>query len=65
MLNDKEVENFSGLESSVTHIEDAKTGAEEQRAPQADPSRDPAAAATPAGEDPAAAAAPSQVVGSR
>jgi hypothetical protein len=75
MMNDEEVEDFGGLESSVTRAEDARTGAEEQPAPQADPGGDPAATAVPAGgdpaatvapacEDPVAAAAPSQVVGS-
>jgi hypothetical protein len=70
MMNDEEVENFGGLGSSLTQIEDAGTGAEEQLVPQASPatatapaSEDPAAAAAPAGEDPAAAAAPSQVAG--
>jgi hypothetical protein len=75
MLNDEEVEDFGGLESSLTRTEDAVTGDEEQLAPQADlgedpatvtapAGEDPAAAAAPAGEDPAAAAAPSQVAGS-
>ena len=64
MLNEEEVEDFGGLESSVTRAEDARTGAEEQSVPQADPGGDPAAAAAPAGKDPAAAAAPSQVAGS-
>jgi hypothetical protein len=65
MLNDEEVEDFSGLESSVAQTEDAGTGAEEQLAPQAGPSRDPTAAASPASEDPTTAATPSQVAGSR
>jgi hypothetical protein len=75
MMNDEEVEDFNALESSVTRAEDARTGAEEQPAPQADPSedpveeampagRDPATVAAPTGEDPPVAAAPSQVVGS-
>jgi hypothetical protein len=64
MLNEEEVEDFGGLESSVTRAEDAWTGAEEQPAPQADPGGDPAAAAVSASEDPTAAAAPSQVAGS-
>jgi hypothetical protein len=64
MLNEEEVEDFGGLESSVTRAEDASTGAEEQPAPQTDHGGDPAAAAVPAGGDPAAAAAPSQVAGS-
>ena len=41
----------------MTRAEDARTGAEEQPAPQADHGGDPAAAAVPAGGDPAAAAA--------
>ena len=75
MMNDEEVDDFGGLESSVTRAEDARTGAEEQPAPQVDlgghpaaaaapASGDPAAASAPAGKDPAAAAAPSQVAGS-
>jgi hypothetical protein len=63
-MNEEEVEDFGGLESSVTRAEDARTWAEEQPAPQADPLGDPAAAAMPAGKDPAAVAAPSQVAGS-
>jgi hypothetical protein len=58
MLNDEEVEDFGGLESSLTWIEDAGTGAEEQLAPQASPGEDPATATAPTDEDPAAAAAP-------
>jgi hypothetical protein len=58
MMNDEEVEDFCGLESSVTRAEDARTRAEEQLAPQADPGGDPAAAAVSAGGDPIAAAAP-------
>jgi hypothetical protein len=64
MPSEEEVEDFGGLESSVTRAEDARTGAEEQPAPQADPGGDPAAAAVPACGDPAAAAAPLQVAGS-
>jgi hypothetical protein len=64
MMNDEEVEDFGGLESLVTREEGARTGAEEQPAPQADPVGDPAAVAVPAGGDPAAASAPSQVAGS-
>jgi hypothetical protein len=75
MMNDEEVDDFGGLESSVTRAEDARTGVKEQPAPQAGPGGDPAAAAVPANEDPtaaaapasedpAAAAAPSQVAGS-
>jgi hypothetical protein len=64
MLNDEEVEDFGGLESLVAQTEDAGTGAEEQLAPQAGPSGDPATAASPASEDPTAATTPSQVAGS-
>jgi hypothetical protein len=53
MLNDEGVKDFGGLEILVTRAEDARTGAEEQPAPQDDPDGDPAAAA-----------APSQVAGS-
>jgi hypothetical protein len=71
-MNDEEVEDFGGLESSVTQAEDARMGAKEQPAPQADPGGnpttavvsaggDPAAAAAPASKDPTAAAAPSHV----
>jgi hypothetical protein len=65
MLNDEEVEDFGGLQSSLTWTEGTGTGAEEQSVPQAGPGKDPAAAAALAGEDSAAAAAPSQVAGSR
>jgi hypothetical protein len=54
MLNDEEVEDFGGLESSLTRTEDARTGDEGRSVPQAGP-----------GGDPAAAASPSQVAGSR
>jgi hypothetical protein len=75
MMNDEEVDDFGGLESSVTCIEDARTGVEEQPAPLTDLGEEPTAGVVPAGEDtPAAAApadedpttlaAPSQVVGS-
>ena len=75
MMNDEKVDDFGGLESSVTRAEDARTGVEEQPTPLTGPGGDPAAAAVPAGEDPttaaapagedpAAAAAPSQVAGS-
>jgi hypothetical protein len=53
MMNDEEVEDFGGLESSMTWTEGVETGAEGHSAPQAGP-----------GKDSAAAAAPSQVVGS-
>jgi hypothetical protein len=65
MLNDEEVEDFDGLESSMTRIEGAGMGAEGQSVPQAGPGEDPAAVAAPTGEDSAAVAAPSQVAGSR
>jgi hypothetical protein len=58
MMKYEEVEDFGGLESSVTRVEDARTGAEEQPVPQADRGGDPAVAAVTAGGDPAAVAAP-------
>jgi hypothetical protein len=58
MLNEEEVEDFGGLESSVTRAEDVRTGTEEQPAPQADPGGDPTVAVLPAGGDPTTAAAP-------
>jgi hypothetical protein len=64
MLNEEEVEDFGGMESSVTRAADARTGAEEQPAPQADPGGNPVAATAPAGEDPTVAVAPSQVAAS-
>jgi hypothetical protein len=75
MMNDEEVDDFGGLESSVTQAEDARMGVEEQPAPLTGPGEDPTVAAVPAGEDtpaaaastdedPAASAAPSQVAGS-
>jgi hypothetical protein len=75
MMNDEEVKDFGGLESSVTRAEDARTRAEEQPVPRTDPGGDPtavaalasgdhAAAAAATGKDPAADAAPSQVAGS-
>jgi hypothetical protein len=64
MMNDEEFDDFGGLESLATRAEDARTGVEEQPAPQIGPSKDPAAAAAPASEDTAASAAPSQVEGS-
>jgi hypothetical protein len=64
MMNDEEVDDFGGLESSVTRVEDARTGVEEQPAPEADPGGDIAATAAPASEDRPASAAPSQVAGS-
>jgi hypothetical protein len=41
MANDEEVDDFGGLESSVTRTEDARTGVE-QPATQTDPGEDPA-----------------------
>jgi hypothetical protein len=75
MRNDEEVDDFGGLESSVTRAEDARMGVEVQPAPLAGPGEDPVATAVladedtpataaPADEDPAASAAPSQVAGS-
>ena len=75
MMNDEEVDNFGGLESSVTRAEDARTGVEEQPTPLTGPGEDPTvatvpasedtpASAAPADEDPVASAAPSQVAGS-
>jgi hypothetical protein len=65
MMNDEEVEDFGGLESSMTQIEGVETGAEGHLAPQAGPGEDSTAVAAPAGEHSAAAATPSQVAGSR
>jgi hypothetical protein len=62
MMNDEEVDEFGGLESSVTQAEDTRMGVEEQPTPQAD--KDPPTAAAPASEDPAASDVPSQVAGS-
>jgi hypothetical protein len=75
MVNDEEVEDFGGLESSGTRAEDARTGVGEQPTPPAGPGEDPTTATVPAGEDtpaapaqvaedPAALAAPLQVAGS-
>ena len=58
MMHEEEVEDFGGLESSLTRTEDAGTGAEEQSTPQADLGEDPATVTASAGEDPAVAAAP-------
>ena len=58
VMNKEDVEDLTGLESSVTRTEDAGTGAEEQSAPQAVPGGDLSATPAPAGEDPAAVAAP-------
>jgi hypothetical protein len=72
MANDEEVDNFGGLESSVTQAEDVRMEVGEQPAPLTGPCEDPTAAVVPAGEDPPATAAedpaapiaPSQVAGS-
>jgi hypothetical protein len=75
MANDEEVDDFGGMESSVTRAEDVRTEAGEQPTPLIGPHDDPATtavlpsedapttAATTA-EDPAAPTAPSQVAGS-
>jgi hypothetical protein len=75
MANDEEVDDFGGLESSVTRAEAVRTEAGEQPAPLTSPCEDPAAPAVLVGEDPpamaasaaedpAAPTAPSQVAGS-
>jgi hypothetical protein len=75
MANDEEVDDFGGLESSVTRAEDVRTEAGEQPAPLTGPREDPTAVAVLPGEDalataatatkdPAAPTAPSQVAGS-
>jgi hypothetical protein len=56
MANDEEVDDFGGLESLVTQVEDVRTEAGEQPAPLTSPCEDPAAAAVPVGEDPPAMA---------
>jgi hypothetical protein len=58
MMNDEEVDDFGGLESSVTRTDGARTGVEEQPAPPTGLGEDPAAVAVPTGEDTPAAAAP-------
>jgi hypothetical protein len=57
MANNEEVDDFGGLESSVTRAKDARTGVGEQPAPHAGPGEDPEAAAVPAGKDTPAALA--------
>ena len=75
MANDEEVDDFRGLDSSVTRVEDVRKEAREQPAPLTSPREDHAtAAALPcedapataamAAEDPTAPTAPSQVAGS-
>jgi hypothetical protein len=64
MMNDEEVEDFGGLESSMTRTEGMEMGAKGHSAPQAGPGEDSAATAALAGEDSIAAAAPLQVAGS-
>jgi hypothetical protein len=49
-MNYEEVDDFGGLESSVTWAEDARTGVEEQPGPLTGPSEHPAATAVPTGE---------------
>jgi hypothetical protein len=53
-MNEEEVEDFDGLESSMTWTESAEAGVEGHSAPQAGPD-----------EDSTAASAPAQVEGSR
>jgi hypothetical protein len=60
-MNDEEVEDFGGLESSITRTEGMETGAEGHSVPQAGPGEDSTSAAAPADEDHAAAATPLQV----
>jgi hypothetical protein len=74
MANDVEVDDFGGLESSVTQAKDVRTDDGKQPAPPTGPCEDPAveailpgkdapAAAVTATEDPAVPTAPSQVAG--
>jgi hypothetical protein len=49
MANDEEVDDFGGLESSVTHVEDVRMEIGEQPAPLTGPCEDPVAAAAPSG----------------
>jgi hypothetical protein len=71
MVNDEEVDDLGGLESTMPLAEDARARIGEQTAPPTGASEDPVAAAAlpedtsvvaaPAVEDPAASASPSQV----
>jgi hypothetical protein len=75
MANDEEVDDFGGLESSVTRAEDVRMEAGEQLAPPTDahedptaeavlPSKDTLAATAMATEYPVVPTGPSQVAGS-
>jgi hypothetical protein len=75
MANDEEVDDFGGLESSVTWVEDVRMEAGEQPTPPTGPHEDHVAEAvlpcedapalaTTATEDPAVPIAPLQVAGS-
>jgi hypothetical protein len=57
MANDEEVDDFGGLESSVTQAEDVRMEAGEQPAPQTGPRKDHAAEVVLPGEDAPAVAA--------
>jgi hypothetical protein len=48
MMNEEQVEDFGGLDSSMTRTDGAEAGAEGHSAPQAGPDEDPAAASAPA-----------------
>jgi hypothetical protein len=65
MMNNEEVEDLGGLESSMTRTEGVEMGAEGHSTPQDNPSEDSTVVTAPASEDSAAVAAPSQVAGSR
>jgi hypothetical protein len=75
MANDEKVDDFGGLESSVTHAEDVRMEAGEQPASPTGPHEDPTveavllgkdapAATVTATKDPVVLTAPSQVAGS-
>jgi hypothetical protein len=75
MANDEEVDDFGGLESLVTWVEDVRMEAGEQPTPPTGPREDPAvetvlpsedapASAATATEDPAVPTTPLQVAGS-
>jgi hypothetical protein len=57
MANDEEVDDFGGLEGSVTRAEDVRTEAGEQPAPPTGPREDRAAETVLPGEDAPATAA--------
>jgi hypothetical protein len=48
MMNEEEVKDFAGLDSSMIRTDGAKAGAKGRLAPQAGPVEDPAAASAPA-----------------